>query len=442
MKYNWTIGRDDSVPQQEGQNWTFGFSPADVFVEAKTWAANNSIFDLTLKPNWEIVVRAQSTEPEPQIGWAYYSANMTEVVALVTDDMGIRSVIARVNIAGTPENLTMTDDNRDAIYVATTTEKMVEDKAAIINAIDIEKNSVKSEIGKLPTPIKPLANGDYVITSKYRNLCLDVEGGSMANNANVQQWEYVSVEHQKWHLNYIGAGNYEITPKHSIDKCLEVADSRTDDGANVRQNECKGEVNQMWKLEDVGDGYYTIVNTNSDKCLDAEVIVTYLGANIGVNIRQWEYKGTDNQKWILQPVDSYPTTKASSYVITNSSGKCLAIAPQPPSNVELQVYHYGYSWQKMVLRPVGDGYFSIGSISGWGCLSIADGSETEGAKVVQESYEGSDDQRWKLESTGVPDYYKICAKHSNKCLAVNGDNVEQQEYGGRDTQRWRFNAPV
>jgi hypothetical protein len=266
---NWTIGRDASVPtQEENQMWYFGFS-ADAFNDAKEWIdANNNIQDLTLEPNWEIVVRAQSTEPEPQIEWAFYRADMKGVCALVTDDMGIESVIAHVKISDGYTDLTMTDDNGDAIYVVTTTDEMVVDEDAYVIATDIEENSTQSEIEKPPTPVKPpLASGDYVITAKHSGKSLTVEGGSLANMANVIQYRYWGDEHQKWHLKHVGDGNYEITAMHS-GKCLEVADSLESNGVNVRQNECNDAVNQKWQLADAGDGYYKIVNKNSDKCLD------------------------------------------------------------------------------------------------------------------------------------------------------------------------------
>nr|QNO55656.1 hypothetical protein AMFAPHJD_00031 [Methanosarcinales archaeon ANME-1 ERB7] len=146
---NWTIGSDDRVPQlEENQMWYFGFS-ANAFDEVREWiAANNNIQNLTLKPSWEIVMRAESTEPEPQIEWAYYSVDMKEVFALVTDDMGIESVIAHVNISDVYTDLTMTDDDGDSIYVATTwTEEMEKDIInARVNATDIEGNTAQALI--------------------------------------------------------------------------------------------------------------------------------------------------------------------------------------------------------------------------------------------------------------------------------------------------------
>ena len=431
--FNWTIDRDDSVPRQENQTWYFGFS-GDAFDEAREWIlANNSILNLTLKPNWEIVIKAQSTEPEPQIEWAFYSADMKGVCALVTDDMGIESVTAHVvmNISGVYKNLTMTDDDGDAIYVNRTDEEMEEDEGAYILATDIEGNTTNSEIAKPESPyVPPLADGDYVITAKHSSKSLTVNGNSTANRANVIQDSYWGDAHQRWKLRYVGDGYYEITAKFSC-QCLEVADSRTDDGVNVRQNECKDEgnltmSNQKWQLEDVGDGYYKILNNNSDKCLDVLWSETEDFANVG----QYNYSGGDNQKWVFQPVDSYPPTMASYFAITAKElGKCLAV-----SNNNCVVEKYaGNDTQRMELIPVGDGYFSIIARNSSGkCLSADDG-----ANVILRTYEGNDSQRWKVESIGGS-YYKICAKNNYKCLAVNVSNVEQQEYEGKDSHRWKF----
>ncbi|KAF5428089.1 Ricin-type beta-trefoil lectin domain-containing protein [Candidatus Methanophagaceae archaeon] len=308
---------------------------------------------------------------------------------------------------------------------------MEEDEGAYILATDIEGNTTNSEIAKPESPyVPPLADGDYVITAKHSSKSLTVNGNSTANRANVIQDSYWGDAHQRWKLRYVGDGYYEITAKFSC-QCLEVADSRTDDGVNVRQNECKDEgnltmSNQKWQLEDVGDGYYKILNNNSDKCLDVLWSETEDFANVG----QYNYSGGDNQKWVFQPVDSYPPTMASYFAITAKElGKCLAV-----SNNNCVVEKYaGNDTQRMELIPVGDGYFSIIARNSSGkCLSADDG-----ANVILRTYEGNDSQRWKVESIGGS-YYKICAKNNYKCLAVNVSNVEQQEYEGKDSHRWKF----
>ena len=427
------------------ENWHFGFSPQDALDAVKKRVdKNESILNLTLEPGWTIVLRAPSDKP--QISWSSYGGNMKKVSASVADDLGIKEVIAHVKIGGAYQNLSMTDENKDTIYRAEITEKMVEDDNAYILATDIVNKTAKSKIGKPPTPIEPpLEDGDYVITVKHSNKCLSIVDGSTRNGANVVQKPYWGCDDQKWHLKHLGYyGYYEITGTHS-GKCLEVANSRTEDGVNVRQNEWEGTDNQKWYLEPVSGeaGHYAIKNKNSNKCLD----VAGASTDNGANVDQYEYKNMDNEKWVLQPVDSYPSVIAEYYAISaKHSFNCLSIVDGSTRNGAnvVQKPYWGYTTdQKWELRPVGDGYFAIVCKRSNQCLSICDGSTSNGASVVQKPYWGRTDQKWKLESAGG-DYYKICNNRSYKCLDVAGAsthneaNVDQYEYNGGDNQRWRL----
>jgi hypothetical protein len=94
-------------------------------------------------------------------------------------------------------------------------------------------------------------------------------------------------------------------------------------------------------------------------------------------------------------------------------------------------------------RIAGSGYYQVYAQSTNGVLSIADGTATDGANVVTKPYTGPyDDQRWTLVPAGEG-YYKIAAKHSGKVLgisgsAVNGANIVQETYSGSDDQKWRL----
>jgi hypothetical protein len=426
------------------ENWHFGFSPQDALDAVKERVdKNEGILNLTLEPGWTIVLRAPSDNP--QISWSSYSGDMKKVFASVADDLGIKEVIAHVKIGDAYQNLSMTDENKDTIYIAEITERMVEDDNAYILATDIVNKTAKSKIGKPPTPIEPpLEDGDYVITVKHSNKCLSIVDGSTSNGANVIQKTYGGCDDQKWHLRHLGYyGYYEISGTHS-GKCLEVANSRTEDGVNVRQNEWEGTDNQKWYLEPVSGeaGHYAIKNKNSNKCLDVAGASTANDANVD----QSEYKNMDNEKWVLQPVDSYPSVIAEYYAISaNHSFNCLSIEDSSTRNGAnvVQKPYWGNTDQKWELRPVGDGYFTIVCKRSNQCLSIEHGSSRDGANVVQKPYWGCTDQKWKLESAGG-DYYKICNNRSYKCLDVAGAstlnkaNVDQYEYNGGDNQRWRL----
>ena len=449
--FNLTIGRDDSIPLQENDSWSFGF-PDEASDEIENLInENESISNLSLKPKWFVSIKPASTDPYPHIEGAYYTEDMSGVWAYITDDLPpVRSVIAHVKISGAPDykNLTMTDDNGDSIYVVTTTDEMEDTDDDYILATDSttpNPNTNQADIRAPPTLMKgPFVSGDYVITAKHSGKSLTVEDNSTDDRANVHQYTYWGYKHQKWRLSYVGDGYYIIYALHS-GKCLEVADAREENGVNVRQNkhcaegECtlKKEDNQKWRFEETSDGYYRIVNKNSEKCLD----VRAASADNRANVQQWECQDNPDQQWVVQPVDSYPSPAAGYYAITaKHSGKCLAVND---SNVEQQEYA-GMNSQRMELIPVGDGFFSISDRDSGNCLTVENQNISNSANVVIAHYDNLDNQKWKVESIGYG-WYKICAKHSNKCLGSTGSenetNIHQYEYYSGYNQRWKFDVP-
>ena len=134
----------------------------------------------------------------------------------------------------------------------------------------------------------------HPIINKHSGMCMDVEGKSKKNGANIHQWEWEDQDNQKWKLEPVVGGYYNIINKHS-GKCAEV------EGENIRQWECESwwNDNQKWSFEPVGEyGYYKIINKYSGLCAEVEDSSKSNGANI---IQQREYRGHDNQKWRFVP---------------------------------------------------------------------------------------------------------------------------------------------
>jgi hypothetical protein len=96
-----------------------------------------------------------------------------------------------------------------------------------------------------------------------------------------------------WYLFEGGVVDAPIRAKHS-GKVLDVAGISMANGAQIQQWDYLGGDNQKWRLESVGDGYYRIVAKHSGKVLDVVGVST---AN-GVRIQQWDWVGGDNQRWM------------------------------------------------------------------------------------------------------------------------------------------------
>jgi len=152
------------------------------------------------------------------------------------------------------------------------------------------------------------ANRFYRIVSRQSNKCVDVEGVSTHNGANVSQYDCHGGKNQAWKLIPKGQDYYMIIAAHS-NKCLDVAglymfqqllgEQRLTgrlDGANIQQWDCHGGANQLWKIVTKDSGYYLVVPMHTNKCMD----VAGGGTHNGANIQQWSCHGGNNQMWKIE----------------------------------------------------------------------------------------------------------------------------------------------
>ncbi|MER7764699.1 RICIN domain-containing protein [Streptomyces sp. NPDC097619] len=140
------------------------------------------------------------------------------------------------------------------------------------------------------------------IRAAHSDKCVDVEGASGANSANVFQWSCLSSTqyNQQWSLEPAAAGVFRLRAVHS-GKCMDVAGAGLGDGANVFQWDCLADParNQRWYVtnERIQNGRYTynIIAQHSGKCLDVAGASTANGANVF----QWKCLGAGalNQQW-------------------------------------------------------------------------------------------------------------------------------------------------
>lgn len=91
------------------------------------------------------------------------------------------------------------------------------------------------------------------------------------------------------------SATYTLVNRNS-GKCLDVNGASTADGANVQQWTCNGGQNQRWRVEDAG-GYSRLVNVQSGKVLD----VANCGSADGANVQQWAWLNNACQQWRLLP---------------------------------------------------------------------------------------------------------------------------------------------
>ncbi|MCG8400735.1 MAG: RICIN domain-containing protein [Firmicutes bacterium] len=135
--------------------------------------------------------------------------------------------------------------------------------------------------------------------------------------------------------------------------------------------------------------YFKIINKNSGKVIDVDQFSTLDGARV----IQWDYAGTDNQYWKID--------------------------------------------------PLGDGYYTMTARHSNKVLDISNASSLNGAEAVQWKYLGKENQQWDIKPLEDDSgYYQIIVRHSGKVLdvgsALSGDNIMQWDWSGKDTQKWEI----
>ncbi len=157
------------------------------------------------------------------------------------------------------------------------------------------------------------------IVSKSTGKCLDVRGGSTADEAMVQQFACHGGPDQQWEIRVTG----QIVSANSR-KCLDLGDPGAAGGAAVEQVTCNGGETQRWEVRNTGE----IVDRRDGMCLDAgggsaDTTALMLAACDGSLHQQWNVPqasppadgifrvgGGVTAPTVLQTVDPFYTEEA------------------------------------------------------------------------------------------------------------------------------------
>jgi autotransporter-associated beta strand protein len=163
--------------------------------------------------------------------------------------------------------------------------------------------------------VPPVIDGKYVIAARHSGKVMEVAGAQTGNGANVQQWDYLGGNNQKWDISSTAAPYVKMSPAHT-GKALEIVGFSQNDGVNIQQWDSTGNENQQWFYEYAGGGYYYIRNRYSGKY--AEVAGAGLGN--GTNIYQQSGPGSTNQQWKFLPAGYWTKVDDNGTGVTYSAG--------------------------------------------------------------------------------------------------------------------------
>ena len=440
---SWTVGYEDTAdgPEIMGQPvgyWRFGFSQNAIgsVIDQLQGEADDDLLNVVLDAGWDISIKAPSKSDTPEIVWVYAEEQDSSVfvAACVVDEFEVSQVLFKSSLDAAGQEMTLLSGGA-GIYSIQLADYTITAQEVIEATNDRGKTATRT----LSLPLPPtVAEGENVITSRFSNKCVSVEGGSVASRANVGQHLYQGGDSQIWTLEYLGDGYYKIVNKNS-GLVLEVADGRMEEKVNVQQNAWADTDNQKWRIEPLGDGYFGIFVRHSGMCLDVEMSTADMA-----NIRQSTYMGLSTQKWVLQVPESYPALLTDNYVFSARHNGMVAEISGGSAVEGAYVTQNSYTeaaGQLWELRPVGDGYFNIVSRDSGRYLGYT------GSAVEQWNSTGGDDQKWQFVSVGGG-YYEIVNKLTNLCWSVEGGataagtTLVLEEYAAKEWQQWKMDIWV
>jgi hypothetical protein len=290
----------------------------------------------------------------------------------------------------------------------------------------------RSGCGTPPPPPPPSGSAAYALVNRYTGKCLDVNGGSTADGAKIQQWGCNGSSAQQWSLVAAGNGAYQLISRVS-NKCADLAAWSTADGAFVNQWSCgANQANQQWRLETVADGWVRLASVHSGKYVSIVNGSTADGAQIHV----WPWLGNPDQQWRLAPVGAVT-------LVNKNSSKCADVSGSGTTDgVNIQQWTCnGTNAQKWTFQHVDNGWYRIVSQVSGKLVDVNAGSTADGANIQQWGNTGCACQQWRVETLGDGSV-RLVARHSGKVFDVasggtaDGTNIQQWTWNGSNAQRF------
>lgn len=274
-----------------------------------------------------------------------------------------------------------------------------------------------------------LDEGCYSICSDSTGRYLDVTGGSYADGTLLQVYAGNGTLAQKFWARKDDRGYYSFQCANSA----KYLSARESDGAILQISDKEAD-EAKWSIEICFGKGIELKNKKTGKVLS---ISGSCGSVICV-----DENGSTAQGWTIASV---PLISDGFYEFAplHATEQRLDVANGSRLNgANVQIYaSNGTLSQRMWVRGVGDGWYSLTACCSAYPLDVYSCSDADGANVQQWQWNGSNAQKWRFEmgESGI----KIVSACGNKVLEVsdgataNGANVQLWSYTGSAAQSWR-----
>lgn len=284
-------------------------------------------------------------------------------------------------------------------------------------------------------PVVDIQDGTYTINSLTDGFRLAIKNSSFDNSkivTTVKKDADVSSS-QRFEMISINKAEHKILLEHS-GKALDVRSASSAIGTEVQQYEWNGTDAQKWYFIDTEEG-------NNSYYIKSK-LGTYLSVDNTGSIIKTSDKNSAH-KWVLEKSESRPI-KDGIYGIANKGNSSMMLDINSASmnnGGNVQVYSMNSTLaQKYDIRYVADGYYKIVAIHSNKALDVANASTNPGANLWQYEQNGTDAQLWKFIDAG-DGYYYIKSKLGTVIAPVsnsikNSTNVAMVSLTGKNIQKW------
>ena len=264
-----------------------------------------------------------------------------------------------------------------------------------------------------PYDRKEVEDGVYVFhIARNRNRVLDIQWDSLKKGANIQLYDPLYNQEQKFRV--VKTGNYYNIQSVYSGMWLDISYPYNQDSCNIQLWDTNTSTEQKWVFEDAGDGKVAI------RSLYGMYVDTGLGGPTGLNanVQTWHFDGSTSQQWILERVSPYERANIEDGVYTFHSvpdpSKVISIedaSQEVRANIQLSddqnndVQQFRITKiEQPVTETVSYYYYNIQSVYSGHWLDIASPTNTEGCNIQLYNNNTFPEEKWVFEAAGNGKY--------------------------------------
>lgn len=250
------------------------------------------------------------------------------------------------------------------------------------------------------------SNGYVTFTNVNSGKVIDVSGGKVANNRNIQQYESNGSRAQKWIVKKSNAG-YTIVSAMDSNYVLDLSGGRIENNRNIQLYQSNGSTAQQWlfdkyvsereRLDEMAaqnksmmdDGVYYIKNRDVKFALD----VASASLNSGANVQLYSLNKTDAQKWLV----SHDSKGYVSFKNVNSGMYLTATGSSNNANVNQQSQSNGYNQKWIVAFDSNQNIKLVSGLDSKLVIDVSGGKIQNGSNIQLYTSNNSAAQQWVFE---------------------------------------------